>query len=104
MKRPQVSLLMLILLMNVFIVMSVAMLYASRVGAVQDEMTVFGVSGSSGQSNRTAHLTFLMFTYSSPLLLAMVGGVIVTYIRYRNRQVITRRTSVVTRSSAAVDN
>lgn len=92
-KRPQISLLVLLLLMTIVVVMSVAMLYASRVGAVQDEMSVFGSAGSGGQSNRAAHLTFLMFTYSSPLLLAIVCGGLVSVIQYRKRRVLTRRSS-----------
>lgn len=81
----------MILLMSIFAVMSAGMFYASRVGAIQDEISIFGGNASSAEPNRTAHLIFLMFTYTSPLLLAMLLGTIVSVMRFLNRPTVTRR-------------
>jgi len=81
----------MILLMSIFAVMSAGMFYASRVGAIQDEISVFGGGSSASEPNRTAHLIFLMFTYTSPLLLAMILGTIVSVMRFLNRPTVTRR-------------
>jgi len=89
--RPQISIALMILLMSIFAVMSAGMFYASRVGAIQDEISIFGGGSASSEPNRAAHLTFLMFTYTSPLLLAMVLGTIVSIIRFLNRPAVTRR-------------
>jgi hypothetical protein len=89
-RRPQISLALLLLLMVIFAVMSAGMFYASRVGAVQDELSL--LSGSStrgaGEANRTAHLVFLLFTYTSPLLLAMALSGVVALLRYRQRPAV----------------
>jgi len=77
----------MLLLMSIFALMSAGMYYASRVGAVQDEIALLtgAESASSTTPNRIAHLTFLMFTYTSPLLLAMLLGVIHSWMRMRDR-------------------
>ena len=86
-RRPQISLALMLLLMVIFAVMSAGMFYASRVGAVQDELSLLSDSsgGGSGEANRTAHLIFLLFTYTSPLLLAMCLSGVVALLRYRQR-------------------
>jgi predicted permease len=90
--RPQISIALMILVMSIFAVMSAGMFYASRVGAIQDELSVIaGGSSSAAEPSRTAHLAFLMFTYTSPLLLAMLLGTIVSVTRFMNRPTITRR-------------
>lgn len=91
--RPQVSLSLMLLLMSIFALMSAGMFYASRVGAVQDEIATFSGSATTGSADasRTAHLVFLMFTYTSPLLLAMLLGVVVAVLRYRERRQVTVR-------------
>jgi len=92
--RPQISIALMILLMSIFAVMSAGMFYASRVGAIQDEISIFGGNSASSEPNRSAHLTFLMFTYTSPLLLALVLGTIVSIMRFRNRPTVTRRVTL----------
>lgn len=84
--RPQISLALLLMLMCIFVLMSAGMYYASRVAAVQDEIAVLTGVGGSGDASRTAHLTFLIFTYTSPLLLAAVVGIMTVVMRYRERQ------------------
>lgn len=86
-RRPQISVSLMLLLMCIFALMSAGMFYASRVGAVQDELALLtgAAPGEGGEANRTAHLMFLMFTYTSPLLLAMLLGGIVAFLRYRER-------------------
>lgn len=86
-RRPQISLALMLLLMVIFVVMSAGMFYASRVGAVQDELALLSGSsrGGASEANRTAHLVFLLFTYTSPLLLAMCLSGAVALVRYRQR-------------------
>lgn len=92
--RPQISIALMILLMSIFAVMSAGMFYASRVGAIQDEIAAFGGGSAASEPNRAGHLTFLMFTYTSPLLLAMVLGVIVSVLRFLNRPTVIRRVTL----------
>lgn len=71
--RPQISLGFMMLMMVIFAVMSAALLYGSRVPAVQEEIDILfdGNAGSSGNSGgRVPHIIFIMFTFTSPLLLA----------------------------------
>jgi hypothetical protein len=91
--RPQISLSLMLLLMSIFALMSAGMFYASRVGAVQDEIAALSGSAATGSADasRTTHLIFLMFTYTSPLLLAMLLGAVVAVLRYRDRRVVTVR-------------
>lgn len=70
----QISLAAMMVLMLIFTLMSAALFYASRIEEVQTEMALyFGIKdfGGSGAS-RKSHLIFLLFTYSSPLMLALV--------------------------------
>ena len=73
-RRPfQISIGMMLLVMVVFAVMSAGMFYASRVPAIQDEVAalVHGKSSTGGEDvGRSAHIAFIMFTFTSPLLLA----------------------------------
>jgi len=75
-KKPhrQISLGVMMVLMLVFTLMSVGLFYATRIQEVQDELAiVFGPSAfTERESSRRSHLTFLLFTYASPLMLALV--------------------------------
>lgn len=89
--RPiQISLGVLMLLMIVFAVMSAGLMYASRVDIVQDELnTLFGqeVIPSDGESSgRLPHLIFILFTLTSPLLLAGVLSTAVGIYRWTGRR------------------
>jgi len=83
--RPQISLALMLLLMSIFAVMSAGMFYASRVNAVRDELAMLtgSTAASTGESSRAAHLVFLMFTYTSPIVLAVLLSGIVRWTRFR---------------------
>ncbi|WP_168566414.1 hypothetical protein [Crateriforma spongiae] len=71
--RRQISLSFMLLVMLIFALMSAGMLYASRVDAVQNELRVlFGadVVPATGDQGRLPHLVFILFTLTSPLILA----------------------------------
>ncbi len=52
-----------------------ALFYASRVAVLRNEIVaVFGVEPAGAETNRMAHLTFLLYCYSAPLLLTGVFG------------------------------
>ncbi len=72
-RRPfQISIGMMMLMMIVFAVMSAGLFYASRVPAVQDELAalVQGKTADHEDLGRQAHIAFIMFTFTSPLILA----------------------------------
>lgn len=74
-RPPQISLGFMMLTMGIFALMSAGLFYASRVPAVQEEINVL-VHGQTGTDSedvgRMAHITFIMFTFTSPLILASV--------------------------------
>lgn len=79
----------MMLLMIVFSIMSAGLFYASRVGAVQDEIDVLfrgKVSGSGQETGRLAHIVFIMFTFTSPLILAGVLSTAVALLRWYERR------------------
>jgi predicted permease len=73
----------MLLSMTILCAMSAAMFYASRVPAIYNEVfSWFGKEVEPEETKRTVHLTFLLFTYSSPLLLACLLGLIVSVLRW----------------------
>ena len=88
-RRPpfQISLGLMMLMMVIFAVMSAGFFYASQVPAVQDEINVLvpGGVGSSKDTTRLAHIVFIMFTFTSPLLLAGVLSTGVAIVRWVQR-------------------
>lgn len=73
--RFQISLSLMLLLMVVFAVLSAALFYAARVPIVREEISMLltGEAESGGDDvGRIAHRAFIMFTFTSPLLLAAV--------------------------------
>ncbi len=77
------------LLMVVFSVMSAGLFYASRVPAVQEELNVLlrGKTGGGGEdAGRLAHIVFIMFTFTSPLLLAAVLSTVVAVMKWLERR------------------
>ncbi len=73
--RFQISLTLMLLLMVVFAFFSAALFYASRVPAIREELSLllYGQSRDGGEDiGRVAHRAFIMFTFTSPLLLACV--------------------------------
>lgn len=85
---PQISLGFMLLMMVVLATISAGFLYAARVPAVQDEISAL-TGSQTGQSSedvgRLAHIVFIMFTFTSPLILAgimsMALGVFRWYMR-----------------------
>ena len=80
----------MMLMMIVFSIMSAGLFYASRVPIVQEEISVLlrGKSnGTSGEVGRLAHIVFIMFTFSSPLILAGVLSTAVTFMRWLEQRV-----------------
>ncbi|MCO8124307.1 hypothetical protein NHH03_21380 [Stieleria sp. TO1_6] len=76
-RRPkfQISLALMLLLMVVFAFISAALVYAARVPAIRQEINVlvYGQPDEVGDDiGRVAHRAFIMFTFTSPLLLACV--------------------------------
>ena len=72
-RPPQMSLSFMMLMMVIFSVMSAGLFYASRVPVVQEDirMMTTGEAGSAGEDvGRKAHIAFIMFTFTSPLILA----------------------------------
>ncbi len=81
-QRPQVSLQLMLMMMVIFAVMSAGLFYATRVAAIQTELSILtGARFDGVTANRKTQLIFLMFTYTSPLLLAMLFGAIVATYR-----------------------
>jgi len=75
--RATVSLWMLIFSLIVFAAFSMVMMFASRVPAITNSINdFFGLpqTAKADKPDRSAHLFFLLFCYSSPLLLAMWVG------------------------------
>ena len=77
----------MLLVMIIFAVMSAGFFYASRVPAVQDEVSVMmGTEGSGEDVGRLAHIVFIMFTFTSPLLLAGALSSALSVIRWLDRR------------------
>jgi hypothetical protein len=80
--RPQISITLMLLFLSIFAVMAAGLFYASRVGSVRNELAV--LAGTAPEpASRVAHLAFLLFTYTSPLLLALLLGLIHSWQRVR---------------------
>ncbi|TWU58828.1 hypothetical protein Poly51_16080 [Rubripirellula tenax] len=86
-RPPQISIGFMMLMMVVFALMSAGLLYAARVPAVQEElsMLVSGKAASLGaDGGRAPHILFIMFTFTSPLLLALVLSSCMGMLRWFN--------------------
>ena len=88
-RPPQMSLGFMMLMMVIFSVMSAGLFYASRVPAVQEEISVLvhGKSDGGGEDvGRLAHVVFIMFTFTSPLILAGVLSTTMAVLRWFQRR------------------
>jgi len=84
--NKQIGIRSMMLLMLVFSVMSAGFFYASRVGAIQEELSWAAVSqtaSNSGSNGRTTHVVFIMFTFTSPLILAGILATAISVIRWK---------------------
>ncbi|QEF97421.1 hypothetical protein Mal15_14610 [Stieleria maiorica] len=87
--KIQISLSLMLLMMVVFAFISAALFYASRVPAIREELGVlfYGEAGERGEDvGRLAHRAFIMFTFTSPLLLACVLSLAVSALNYLGRK------------------
>ena len=88
-RPPQITIGFMMLMMVVFSVMSAGLFYASRVPAVEEEINVLFRGRSSGESEdvgRLAHVTFIMFTFTSPLILAAVLSTGLAVLRWHEKR------------------
>ncbi|MDA9777301.1 hypothetical protein N9D38_02595 [Rubripirellula sp.] len=87
--KTQISIGTMMLLMLVFSIMSAGFFYASRVDAIQGELTFSAssqVSSNLDGNQRTSHVIFIMFTFTSPLLLAGILASAVSLLRRINSE------------------
>ena len=88
--RPTISLWMLTFSLVVFAGISALIMFAARVPLVANNINdLFGLPHTAvpDKPDRTTHLIFLLFCYSSPLLFAMWVGLIHSlYSRISNRR------------------
>lgn len=85
----QISLTLMLLLMVVFAFLSAGLFYASQVPAIREEVSLilYGESKSSGEDvGRVAHRAFIMFTFTSPLLLACILSLAVSVLNRFRRE------------------
>ncbi len=78
----------MMLLMLVCSVISAGFFYASRVNAIQQEMsgiTGGAVSIATNADGRIPHVIFIMFTLTSPLILAGTLATVMSLIRWKQR-------------------
>lgn len=88
MPKFQISLTLMLLLMVVFAFLSAGLFYASQVPAIREELSilVYGEPQGGGDDvGRVAHRAFIMFTFTSPLLLACVLSAIVSVLNHFRR-------------------
>ncbi|OYP31130.1 hypothetical protein [Rhodopirellula sp. MGV] len=88
-QRFQISLSLMLLLMVVFAFMSAALFYASRVPMIREEISVllYGKTSDGGEdAGRLAHRAFIMFTFTSPLLLAGTLSLIMGVLQKMGRR------------------
>lgn len=76
------------LMMVVFAIVSAGFFYASRVPAVQQEVSVLvhGKAGTGDDVGRLSHIVFIMFTFTSPLLLAGALSTGMAVLRWFDRR------------------
>ena len=83
------SLAMMLLLMAVFGVVSAGLLYASKVPAIQSEwsaLTGQSFEAMDQRSGRTRQVLFIVFTFTSPILLASLLSLVDSLLRRRARR------------------
>ena len=87
-QKFQISIGFMMLLMVVFAVSSACLFYASRVPMIRDELSVLFYGKASGGEDvgRAAHKMFIMFTFTSPLLLAGAISTAMSVIRWFERR------------------
>ncbi len=77
-----------LLMMVIICFLLATVFYAFRVPVIRNEVYGWlGLQTSDSESRQTAHLTFLLLTYSAPLLLATLLGIVNAILRrwYRDQ-------------------
>ncbi len=94
-RTPQMSLAFMMLMMVIFAIVSAGLLYASRVPAVQDELQILFGTGilTNDDVGQTAHLAFIVFTLTSPLILAGVLSTGLSLVRWIDQRNQTRQSN-----------
>ncbi|WP_150075211.1 hypothetical protein [Roseiconus nitratireducens] len=80
---------MMLLLMVVFAFISAAFFYASQVPAIREELSVlfYGeAKGGEEDVGRAAHRAFILFTFTSPLLLAGLLSTALSIMKHFHRE------------------
>ena len=89
-RRPQLSLAVMMVAVAMCGLISAGLLYGSRVPAVhQDWAALLGQSydpPADMEAGRTAQLVFIMFTVTSPLILAGTFSTVEAFLRRRDRR------------------
>lgn len=78
----------MMLMMVIFAVMSAGLFYASRVSFVQEDIAILlgrEIEGS-GEGGKLPQIVFILFTFTSPLLLAAALGMFVSLLRWLERR------------------
>ncbi len=79
----------MLMMMVIFAVISAGLFYASQVPAVQSELNALIGTKSAGTAEdigRSAQITFIMFTFTSPLILAGVLSTAMAGLRWYRRR------------------
>lgn len=85
----QISLSLMLMLMVVFAFISAALFYASQVPAIREEISalIYGEASDGGEdAGRAAHRAFILFTFTSPLLLACILSMALSAMNYFQRR------------------
>lgn len=88
-RPPQISIGFMLLSTIVLAVMSAGLFYASRVGAVQEEIQVLTggeIADGGVDASRFSHIVFIMFTFTSPLILAGVLSLVLGVTKWIGRR------------------
>lgn len=87
-KGLQFSLATMMLMMLVFSVFAAGLYYASRIPGIADELAALtGLGGSSNHDGgRLLQITFIMFTYSMPLIMAGTLSTVLSVWEWLNRR------------------
>lgn len=73
MKRPQIGISIMLMLVLIFALMSAAMVYAAQIPEVQEDWAMlWGTTPPVSTAGRGPQIVFILFTITSPLLLAML--------------------------------
>ena len=89
-RPPQLSIAFMLMLMLIFSFVSAGLFYASRVPAIQDEVSMLMTGEvpipTDEKPARLAQIPFVMFTFTSPLLLAGFIATVMSILQWFERR------------------